>query len=267
MDMGKKAGWGKWIARRTHNPKVASSILAPATTGVYMIRVIYSTQMRTGTHWLSDHMWELTRIRKTYVFNEHNTPAEIVTKARKIDCMLFHAHGYDPKPVCEYIANMDDFVCISTTRNYLDMLCSNILYEGRKMQPHFAGMTTDDYIKAVLARSDNEPYIKGLFLQHHMYRRYTHPKYTLVAYEDLHRKPVEVMWKIAGVLKLETTEEQIRDVIKRCTFRRITGREPGVFNGKWDFKHTGVMNSHKRYLSTETIKYLGELYDFMGTVG
>ena len=120
------------------------------------MKIIYTTQMRTGTHWLGDIVWELVDDRRTYIFSEHNSPAQIINIARKTPCVLFHTHSYAPSLVCASIQPLDDFYCLATTRDFKDMVCSRIFYEGRKIEPRFGGMERDYYVEQVLSRQEGK---------------------------------------------------------------------------------------------------------------
>ncbi|KAL4219455.1 hypothetical protein ACF0H5_022034 [Mactra antiquata] len=184
--------------------------------------IILVTYPKSGTHWMSNLLYMMTSdgpIDKKSTIEVPHLLLDIKQLENQKAQRIMHTHlKFDRLPT-EHVENGG--IIILTVRNPKDVAVSLHYYSTGSVGIN-SQLSWSAQLKYFM---EGKVRFGSIFeyLRHwnHVIRTHNYPKILVVYYEELKKKPVDVVRHIQNFLGLKLNDERINDIIARCSLERL----------------------------------------------
>ena len=231
--------------------------------------IFVTTSMRTGSTWLCELVAGLLRTK--VVFWKKVTAAKIQRRSRLTAPTVTKMHGVHPQTICAVFPNGSRNYVLNITRDIRDTIVSRLFFARyskvavRNRRRRFrqgcptpvdlfvrehAGLPDREYLNRYIESCDLRPFFTG----HMTYVTFSHPYYWRTSYEQLAEDTVGVLQGLCGFLELAIPLQRVQRIVRRKSFKRKTGREPGQGSNR-QFRRKGIVGDHRNWLVLLAISF------------
>lgn len=230
------------------------------------MKIFQTTQMRSGTHLLSDVITHLTGMKWDFIPSGYNLSKSKLKEYVNKKTFFYVTHDYPPKKISDIIS--DKVKIITIRRNIYDQISSYILYiryakviQRKDMQPLYAirnnygnkNQSNKDYINGMIKSG----LVDDFFSVWNMYKYDHFDKLFVSSYEKLCNSPIEEITKISNFLNVDKCNAKL--IANKISFKTITGRNPGDNLGSWKFRNFGKVGEGRKLINNKSKQYIKDL--------
>ncbi|NDV28633.1 sulfotransferase domain-containing protein [Desulfovibrio sp. JC010] len=226
------------------------------------MRILVYTLWRSGTHWLSRMLSDITGMEYKFVPGEIDfSPQAFIDEQGNEFIMLEHLHEFAWHTHLLTQSEKNDFKIVMLYRDLRDVIVSSIYMRKHveskqkgEFRKSFADMSFDEIFQFEID-TKNDRYLYDV----KQWAQLSHPNYLAVKYEELKEDTPYYLTKICKHLEIPVNMTQLIEVVEKRSFKVATGRNAGKEDvGSHDRK--GVVGDYKEKLSEEQLQEIHNRY-------
>jgi hypothetical protein len=228
-----------------------------------------TTTWRTGSTWLCDLVSGLMGTRRTFWSRRRATDEKFRTAFRHRGPHVTKMHAIDPRRICALAGDDERNYVLTVTRDVRDAVVSRAFYwrhdpvvaRSRTRRLRRGGETpVDRFIRNAKGLSDRQ-YVNSLLPvcdlrtllgTDAMYVGFSDAKHWGTTYERLAADAAGELRGLCRFLRIDRSDEAIRNVVAEQSFSRKTGRSQGEGRNR-RFRRKGVVGDYRHWLTGESI--------------